>query len=213
MRSCMRFWCGDAEVRLMARAYGGCSGAEERYLWNGMPLVHDSYGRPCIEGDRECSLSYSAGFAAFAMSTRPVGVDIEVLRSLEIWNLWSCFTERERVLLQGAATKQERLRMALVMWTRKEAVLKLLGCGLRIRPECVDVSRTYVDVRPALCVMGCDGSMSALVDEALGYEVEVNSCHIVVEGEAPSTGYDFREGVSVILMSLACYCVGGPGGG
>ena len=45
-------------------------------------LTHDSLGKPLLPGGVEVSISHAAGAAAVVISDRPVGVDIEQIRTV-----------------------------------------------------------------------------------------------------------------------------------
>ena len=69
-----------------------------------------------------------------------LGVDIEMLRHVEdVWPLaQQHFTPRENAQLR-ALPRADVARAFLIVWTRKEACLKALGCGLRLAPASFDV--------------------------------------------------------------------------
>ena len=102
------------------------------------------YGKPRLaDGGPEFSLSHSADLSAIAVSQQPLGVDIEAARSVEHLDRMIAFTCGD----EEAATvrrKEDASRNALFLdvWVRKEAILKLLGAGLRCDIRSLDVIGT-----------------------------------------------------------------------
>jgi len=90
---------------------------------HGKPTLAPLYGHRT-----EVSLSHSGAAVAAAMSTVPVGIDVECHRPLAhgaIAARW--FTEAEQQFVGDDAASSERF---FRIWTRKEAVLKATGEGL-----------------------------------------------------------------------------------
>jgi 4'-phosphopantetheinyl transferase len=91
-----------------------------------------AHGKPEIDGGVEFNLSHSGEWAVCAIAEGlPVGIDIEVCRELPEAEAIAgyYFTADEQALLrQGAAG--ETAKRFLSLWTRKEAYIKALGCGL-----------------------------------------------------------------------------------
>lgn len=104
------------------------------------------FGKPFItDKGLFFNVAHSAGQGAIAFSTRgEVGIDVEAAdRSVEVMDIASAyFTARERYLI--AAAGPEQLRAFLRIWTRKEAVLKAVGCGIPQGLNRVDVTRGLV---------------------------------------------------------------------
>jgi phosphopantetheinyl transferase len=107
-------------------------------------IDHEEGGRPIVAGNPGLMLAvgHSGEFVACAVSTRPVGVDIERSDRVE-----ADHDLARRVCTVHERRQLERLpaplrRAALIrLWTRKEAVVKALGVGLAIAPGRVDVRR------------------------------------------------------------------------
>jgi 4'-phosphopantetheinyl transferase len=88
------------------------------------------------------SLSHADDVALVAISARrDVGVDVErITDALDVEALrHRAWSEAELDLLRGA-TDRERPRAGLRLWTAKEAYLKCIGAGLRVRPSTLDFS-------------------------------------------------------------------------
>jgi 4'-phosphopantetheinyl transferase len=97
------------------------------------------HGRPAIKGGRlELSIAHSGDLVAVAVATAPVGVDVEQLEGRArppgggdpdaLARL--VLADDERAAL-AAVPSPGRARAFLVAWTRKEAVTKATGDGLR----------------------------------------------------------------------------------
>lgn len=85
---------------------------------------HES-GKPYIEGnDLYISISHSKEFVLVGISDLPIGVDIEVLRPFEQKLIKRYFTIEEASFIDN----QEKF---FLIWTVKEAYLKLTGVGLK----------------------------------------------------------------------------------
>jgi 4'-phosphopantetheinyl transferase len=106
------------------------------------PGCGEAHGRPELaDGPRlSFSLSYGTGLVAYAVSTRPVGIDIEMApvfgssaaESLD-HGLAAALHPREREHLDEIPVA-ERIRSAYQCIVRKEALLKGLGTGLALDP-------------------------------------------------------------------------------
>lgn len=95
----------------------------------------NAYGKPFLDPPSLAfNLSHSADMALVAVTKAPfVGVDIEAERDLpdHMDIARSTFSDAEvQALEQGDAS--DRLSAFFRCWTRKEAVVKALGCGLSI---------------------------------------------------------------------------------
>jgi phosphopantetheinyl transferase len=102
-------------------------------------LDHDARGRPLLSDSAlHLSIAHSGEYVACAVSGRRVGVDIERSDRAEADD------EFARRVCSPAELEQlgELTAPALIrLWTRKEAVAKLLGFGLTLPFEQLDVSR------------------------------------------------------------------------
>lgn len=79
------------------------------------------------------SMSRSERYGALAVSTAPVGVDVETHRPVDLPSLSrAALTPAEAVWLDGLGGPRERLRGFYRCWTRKEAVLKAVGLGVSV---------------------------------------------------------------------------------
>lgn len=116
------------------------------------PMCGGPHGRPRIaeHDDVGVSLSHSAPWVMVGVSRHAIGVDIEVIASLETANSVVEHlhpAERDLVREAGSACAEAFTRM----WCRKEAYLKALGLGLARDTTADDVTQSppgwqFVDV-------------------------------------------------------------------
>ena len=88
----------------------------------------------------EFNLSHSQDLAVVAIGGEPLGVDVEVPRTVDdLWALSEAhFTEAEQDALARVDTSS-RAEAFLRCWTRKEACLKALGLGLSLDTRTLEV--------------------------------------------------------------------------
>ena len=86
-------------------------------------------GKPVLRGSElHFNVSHAGGLCALAISDSPVGIDLQNLSALDRISDLSKFAERfltpdERAIFSEEPTKERLCRL----WTRKEALVKLLG--------------------------------------------------------------------------------------
>jgi len=87
-------------------------------------------GKPIIKGLPEIhfNFSHSGNVALCAIDSRPVGADVETHRKITPSLIAYTMNEEEQALIASAP---ESLSAFLALWTKKEAVLKLTGEGIR----------------------------------------------------------------------------------
>lgn len=135
------FAAGRALVRLaLAELVGAAPGELVFDTWC---EVHASpHGKPRLvepAAELDFSLSRAGPRLLLAVSTAPVGVDVERRdRDIEVGVARIAFADDERAELEDAGPD-----VFLACWTRKEAVLKALGHGLAVDPKSVSV--TFLD--------------------------------------------------------------------
>jgi 4'-phosphopantetheinyl transferase len=107
------------------------------------PRCGRQHGRPTTPG-LELSISHSGERVAIALTrSAPVGIDVESGESLgtgdgsALWPQVLCATERDAIAALPPGRRRDAL---LVVWTRKEALLKASGDGLGIAMSTLEVS-------------------------------------------------------------------------
>lgn len=135
---CRRFRICHAALRLILAPYTGQPAKAIQFSATplGKPFIVD---RPRVS----FNLSHSDTAAVIAVTDGiDVGVDVEEVRfEPRVLEMLSCFTMREQALLVSAKSEHERTELFFRFWTRKEAVLKADGCGLRHALNRIDVAR------------------------------------------------------------------------
>ena len=93
-----------------------------------VPLVTDEESRPVLEGaDLYCSVSHSGAWAVCALSDKPIGVDVEVIRAAdEKFMRRICSEDELRYVRYGDEGCFARFWEC---WTAKEALFKLTQQG------------------------------------------------------------------------------------
>ena len=105
----------------------------------------DEFGKPRLAGKSRLrfNLAHSDGMAAIAFATdTEVGIDLErVIDDPSVTEVAAAyFTAQEICLLERTPGPEARIRTFLRLWTRKEAILKAVGCGLDAPLNAIDVS-------------------------------------------------------------------------
>lgn len=109
--------CADGLARLMLAELGGAAPDALRFTLS-------AYGKPsCPTLPLFFSLSHSGNYAACAVSTRPVGLDLEQIRPLRP-ALLHIFSDGERAWVGADAARFAQL------WTAKESLVKCRGAAL-----------------------------------------------------------------------------------
>jgi 4'-phosphopantetheinyl transferase len=102
----------------------------------------NEYGKPATDGEIKFNVAHSGDYALLAFTNGvEVGVDVERMSGdrvvSELARRVLSPSEYERF---AALVESERETTFFQIWTLKEAVLKALGSGLSIAPECVEVA-------------------------------------------------------------------------
>ncbi len=165
-------------------------------------LVCGPFGKPWMpERPRiRFSLSHSHALALIAVGTRgPLGADVEHLRPVPdaLTLAERHFTPREYEALLALPAARRGLAF-LTCWTRKEACLKAIGLGLRVRPDTVEVG-----LRPELrsVEVPLGGRILWLVVGPA--PARPGSVASLAEWRAPETLFDTPEALSQMLAMQA----------
>ena len=85
-------------------------------------------GKPLIKGDNLFfSLSHSCSIAICALSDKPVGVDVQIVKCIKNDVAKKYFTQSENDILNNSENKKDTF---FRLWTAKEAYSKLTGDGI-----------------------------------------------------------------------------------
>lgn len=94
-------------------------------------LEQDVGGRPMPSGNIFWSLSHKPGCVAGVAAETPVGIDVEEIRPVAPGLVEKILDSRERGLFNAVGPE-----FFFRAWTAKEAVLKLMGVGLKGLSQC-----------------------------------------------------------------------------
>ena len=106
-------------------------GLQKEYGINEAPVFeYLGGGKPVIKWHPEIhfNFSHSGNVVLCAIDNQPVGVDIEMPRKITPSLIAYTMNEDERAIIESAP---DQLMTFLSFWTKKEAVLKLTGEGIR----------------------------------------------------------------------------------
>ena len=86
-------------------------------------------GKPYADGlDIHFSLSHSGNLAVCAISDKPVGIDVEKVRSVNMRVAQKWFTPKEQYYV--FSDKRKTQKRFFEIWTKKEAYVKRMGTGV-----------------------------------------------------------------------------------
>lgn len=135
-RDCRSFVAGRGLLRMLLASYTGrhASTIELRVAEHGKPIL----ARPA---ELEFNVSHSHDTVILAFAARPVGVDVERLRSMpDALDLARRFFSRRELEALERLDDRRRTRGFFTCWTRKEAYLKARGEGLVVPLDSFSVS-------------------------------------------------------------------------
>ena len=106
-------------------------------------FTENEFGKPALAGDPlQFNVSHSGDYSLLAFAKdAPVGVDVEHIRSRRVVDDLA-----QRVLSPAeygrfmALRDADRKQTFFEIWTLKESVLKGIGSGLSVAPECLEIS-------------------------------------------------------------------------
>lgn len=108
----------DVALRKAVEEYEKFSGSE-------LPrMSKEENGKPYFENGVKVSIAHSNEYMVVAFSSQEVGVDIEKFKNLPYRQT------AERFFLPEETTAMKRKSDFFVLWTRKEALIKLHGAGI-----------------------------------------------------------------------------------
>lgn len=108
---------------------------KERYGIRRFSVELESGGKPCLASHPGLffNITHTAGLAACAVGTAPLGLDAEAVRPWREAVAKKVLTGRElKNLLESCGDDRARGEAFLRYWTLKESYVKALGCGLRM---------------------------------------------------------------------------------
>ena len=94
---------------------------------NGPSFLYNEHGAPYIEGGPYFSISHCKHGIAVAISEKPIGIDIEYIRTAKPELVAHTMNEKEQAQIWAADSPDVAFTC---LWTQKEAVLKMQGTGI-----------------------------------------------------------------------------------
>ena len=93
----------------------------------------NEYGKPYLVNDPHIhfNLSHSGKYIACAIDSKPVGIDIEQIKPIDM-KIAERFFSMDEILFIAAHVNEMRTNAFYNIWTRKESYIKLDGKGLSI---------------------------------------------------------------------------------
>lgn len=88
-------------------------------------LFYDENGKPHLKDGKNISITHSYAYSAIIVSSRQIGIDMEMLRP-KVVRIADKFVESEFSFLD-ANDEQDYLRRLIVIWGVKEAVYKMIS--------------------------------------------------------------------------------------
>ncbi len=111
----------DMLARKLVSDYTNTSPAE-------IVFANTSLGKPVLpKGDANFNISHSGFYCIGCIDANPCGIDIEVLRDVNLKSAIRFCTKNELEYIQNAVDKAKAF---LTIWTKKEAYFKSIGCGI-----------------------------------------------------------------------------------
>ena len=140
-----------------------------------LEICSDVKGKPFLADHPEIhlSISHSAEHILVAISSAPIGLDIEQERKVSEQLIKRCLSTEELQKLDQAGNNREAT--FLKIWTEKEAYLKFLGTGFLDAPAAVDVSSA--EIQAHLRSLTIENATASYYSE-LSPEVEFNFIQI-----------------------------------
>lgn len=120
------------------------------------PWIYNEYLKPYLDGrdDLFFSISHCKSAAAVVIDDEEVGIDIEEISRYKESLLEYVTNETEIMKLEdeSAVNKECKAEKFIELWTKKEAVFKLLGTG--ITHEIKDILRNNANINVISCKIG-----------------------------------------------------------
>lgn len=126
----------DARRSLMAEMLLRAAIRADWPQWNQgseLQFAENGYGKPYLEGMEglHYNLSHSGLWCVCAVSTVPVGIDVEQIHQQELDWVEQYLSAEEKAELRSW-TEGERVRRFYEIWTMKESYVKAVGTGLSL---------------------------------------------------------------------------------
>ena len=112
----------NPSLGVTCKVYGVKAGKDTPYIF-----LYNEYGQPRIEGGPCFSISHCQHGIAVAIGEKPIGIDIEHIRTAKPELVARTMNEKEQAEIWAATSPDIAFTC---LWTKKEAVLKMQGTGI-----------------------------------------------------------------------------------
>ena len=112
----------NPSLGVTCKVYGVKAGKDTPYIF-----LYNEYGQPRIEGGPCFSISHCQHGIAVAIGEKPIGIDIEHIRTAKPELVERTMNEKEQAEIWAATSPDIAFTC---LWTKKEAVLKMQGTGI-----------------------------------------------------------------------------------
>ena len=114
-----------------------------------LPIKEEESGNLILEtGSLYFNLSHSKEYAACAISDKPVGIDVECVKTRDVQHMEKILHPQEASILGFVTNPEEKKKFFYECWVTKESYLKNLGLGLSIRPAEFAVNEDRLEAEP-----------------------------------------------------------------
>ncbi len=94
-------------------------------------ILYGEHGKPYFANyNVHFNASHSGNYTVVALSDKPIGIDIEIIRDFSASAANKILNQDEKTYIMQDDIHENRNRRFFEIWTAKEAYLKLLGLGL-----------------------------------------------------------------------------------
>jgi 4'-phosphopantetheinyl transferase len=135
--------CKQKQKRLQSLAAGRLlQNVLSQYGISSEEIYHDENGKPMVPGIY-FNLAHSGEVVVCAVSEKPVGCDIERIKEAPKRVVSSFCSTLEKAYLKQFEG-EEYNRAFFRIWTKKESYLKMIGIGIRVPLNNVEVQDCYI---------------------------------------------------------------------
>jgi len=103
------------------------------HIFPGARLMKDANGKPFLNNGSHLSISHDGDLLALAISSRPIGLDIQT-PDPRVLRIQRRFMNAEEI--EWVDTSARQLEYATLVWACKEAVFKYFGTGVDFAADC-----------------------------------------------------------------------------
>lgn len=130
----IRSLTGELLLARLLKEKHGCVGSELLFHKN-------AYGKPLLIAPftQHFNVSHSGDWVICGLHDSDIGVDVEVMKPIEVEHFERIFTVKEMQWLMSIVSGEERMRGFYSLWTLKESYIKAVGQGLSMPLDSFDV--------------------------------------------------------------------------